>query len=571
MCGKMQGMRTWLLLMLGWMAALLIVGQGVQRATALPSVPPDPQRRLDASLRSLPSQDQAAAQALGVWAGPNALRVIVEGTPHASFPFFVQVEAQDGSWYQVRIPRDALPQLATWPGVQRVRPPLPHAPSLVFSEGLAAGGFFPWINSGWNGRGVHIAIIDLGFANWQALSNQGELPSFVSIQNFRADGQFEATPHGSAVAEIVYDAAPGATLSLYAINTELELNQAVNAAIQQGVDVIVHALSWFNTGPGDGSGYLGDITRQAEQAGILWVNAAGNQARRYYAGTFTPSPNHPSRHIFADNDEGNDVALQQGQTVCGFLSWDAWPTTDDDYDLYLYRVRDAQWVARSDNVQDGTQAPVEALCYTATTTDTYAFVITHYSQNKPPRFLRLFTDGADLQYTTPTGSIVQPADAASVLAVGAVFWQANYPLEPFSSLGPTTDGRIKPDLVAYDGVSTVTYGLSDGLGFDQGGQGFFGTSASAPLVGGAAALVRQRYPDWTPAHVRDFLKNWSIDQGIAGPDNQFGHGRLYLPPSQPTVTPTIAVTVNAPISAQSESTLGDISCTISAVGMIILA
>ncbi len=540
----------YLLTAIALLAMILWLTVGVQGSPELPPEAPKPDASpLAASLRGLAHagglspEQEAAARALGVWAGPDHLRVILEADGLVRLPPGVELELRRGDRWQVRALRSALPKLAALPGVRRIRPPLPHAPALVIGEGLAPGGFYPWINSGWNGAGVHIAVVDLGFAGWQGLSQAGELPAFVGTRNFRADGQFETTNHGAAVAEIVYDAAPGATISLFAVNTELELDQAVDEAIRQGVDVIVHAISWFNTGPGDGSGALGDIVRKADDADILWVAAAGNQARRYYAGYFTPSPLHPSRHVFANSDEGNDVYLQQGQTVCGMLSWDDWPTTVDDYDLYLYRGE--QWVARSDDEQNGVQPPTEALCYTAPETDVYSFVIVHYSQNYPPVLMRLFATGADLQYTTPAGSLVQPADAAEALTMGAIFWQDPYPLEPFSSLGPTTDGRTKPDLAAYDGVSTVTYGLSNGAGFDEGGTGFFGTSASAPLAGGAAALVRQRYPGWDTTAVREFLMNWAIDIGIPGPDNETGNGRLHLPASQPTITPTVTQTTTA--------------------------
>ena len=540
-------MMKYLLTVLFFLAAALWLVAGVQGSPAPGPVTPKPHvSPLAASLRGFaesggvtPAQE-ATARALGVWAGPDHLRVMIEADEALHLPPGAVVELHRGPWWQVRVPRAVLPRLAAQPGVRRIRPPLPHTPALVFSEGLAPGGFFPWINSGWNGSGIHVAVIDLGFAGWRDLSSAGELPPFVGTRNFRADGDFESTGHGAAVAEIVYDAAPAATISLFAVNTELELDQAVDEAIRQGVDVIVHAISWFNTGPGDGTGAVADIVRKADRADILWVAAAGNQARAYYHGYFTPSSAHPTRHLFANGDEGNDVYLKQGQTICGMLSWNDWPTTVDDYDLYLYHGE--QWVARSDDTQNGAQPPTESLCYTAAEGGIYSFVIVHYSQNYPPVLMRLFVTGADLEYATPAGSLVQPADAAEALAVGAIHWREPYPLEPFSSLGPTLDGRTKPDIAAYDGVSTMTYGFSDGVGFDEGGRGFFGTSASAPLAGAAAALVRERYPGWNTETVRDFLKDWAIDIGIPGEDNETGSGRLYLPASQPTITPTVTQT-----------------------------
>ena len=529
---------------------LLLLAAGVQGQARPPAETPKPDASpLAASLRPfrggspLSPEEEAEARALHIWAGPDHLRVIIEADDALRLPPGVELEYRSGNRYQVRAPREALGRLAGMPGVRRIRPPLPHTADFVISEGLAPAGVYPWVNSGWNGGGQSIVVIDLGFSGWRPLQTQGELPAYVNFRNFRADGQFEATPHGSAVAEIVYDAAPAAALSLYAVNTELELEQAVDAAIAQGgVDVIVHSVSWFNTGPGDGTGVIADMVRKADNAGILWVNAAGNQAKQYYQGYFTPSSG-SNRHLFGPNDDSNDVYLNAGETICGMLSWDAWPVTDDDYDLYLYRGQ--QWVKRSDEEQTGGQPPTETLCYRAEISDAYSFVIVHYSTQKPPVLMRLFVTGADLQYATPAGSIVQPADAPEALAAGAVFWMNPHHLEPFSSQGPTTDGRVKPDLAAYDGVSTATYGNSNGLEYDHGGSGFFGSSASAPLAGGAAALVKQRFPAWRPADIRDFFSNWAIDMGTPGPDNSFGSGRLYLPQSIATATPTMTPTPTA--------------------------
>jgi hypothetical protein len=379
-----------------------------------------------------------------------------------------------------------------------------------------------------------VAIVDQGFKDWQNLVNTRELPG-VSVSNFRKDGQFETSSHGAAVAEIVYDMAPGAQLYLLAFSTEVELANAVTYARNQGVRVIVQSISWFNTGPGNGTGVIADIVRTASQSGILWVNSAGNQAQMHYRGMFNGNGN--DLHDFAPGVETNSVFASSGSVVCGYLNWDSWPTTADDYDLYLYR--NGSWVARSVGQQTGSQSPTEALCYTAPTTGAYDFVIQRY--NAQPRMLQLFTTQT-LNYRTPAGSIVQPADAAEAFSVGAVFWKEPYASEVFTGQGPTSDGRIKPDLVAYDGVSTATFGLSNERPYLSGGSGFFGTSAAAPHVGGAGAVLMSRYPSWPATAVRDFLTFGAVDLGGLGPDNTFGWGRLFLPFDSPTATPTASVT-----------------------------
>ena len=97
-------------------------------------------------------------------------------------------------------------------------------------------------------------------------------------------------------------------------------------------------------------------------------------------------------------------------------------------------------------------------------------------------------------------------------------------LEPYSSRGPTADGRLKPDLSAPSVVDSASYTPDP----------FDGTSAAAPHVAGAAALLLQAFPELTPDDLADFFRERAIDLGSAGPDNAFGVGRLNLdmPPEQ---------------------------------------
>ena len=92
-------------------------------------------------------------------------------------------------------------------------------------------------------------------------------------------------------------------------------------------------------------------------------------------------------------------------------------------------------------------------------------------------------------------------------------------IEFFSSQGPTTDGRIKPDISAPDGVATVSYG--DSFGF-----AFFGTSASAPHMAGAIALMKSRFGVFSLDDVQQILYGRALDRGVAGMDNIYGRGRL---------------------------------------------
>ncbi|NOX63797.1 MAG: S8 family serine peptidase [Chloroflexi bacterium] len=516
---------------------LLVIGLlgSVQAAPEPPSKGSSSPSHVDAALTPflaaapLSPEEMALAKALGAWAGPDHLRLIVEAERAPILPPEAILETSWNNLYQVRIPRAQWAALARAKGVKWVRAPRPRRPAIV-SEGYFSSGMYRWVAKGWTGLGIKVAIIDLGFAGWQDLVDQGELPAVVPV-NFRQDGQFEDGAHGAAVAEIVHDMAPDAQLYLLAMSTEVELANAVNYARQNGIRIIVHSISWFNTGPGDGSGEIADIVRLAAQANILWVNSSGNQARRHYRGLFSGNND---LHDFAAGDETNQVFVQAGETICGFLNWDGWPVTADDYDLYLYQGQTP--IAWSRNTQNGAQPPTESLCYTASASGEYGFVIQRYQAQ--PRMLQLFVDGADLEHAVAASSLVQPADAAEALSVGSVFWAAPHELEPFSSQGPNTAGLLKPDIVAYDGVSTATYGFSNQKPFEQGGSGFFGTSAAAPHVAGAAAGVMQRHPGWDAVEVKNYLLALAIDMGTNGPDNAYGFGRLNMDLATPTPSPT---------------------------------
>ncbi|HEY6221476.1 MAG TPA: S8 family serine peptidase [Candidatus Eisenbacteria bacterium] len=115
------------------------------------------------------------------------------------------------------------------------------------------------------------------------------------------------------------------------------------------------------------------------------------------------------------------------------------------------------------------------------------------------------------------GSLWAPADADSILSCGAV--DAGNSIAPFSSRGPTSDGRTKPEVVAQGvGTSWAVAGMPSSVVPAS------GTSLSTPLVGGAAALVREAHPEWTAAQVRQALMT-TADKA-ATPDNNYGWGRL---------------------------------------------
>lgn len=117
----------------------------------------------------------------------------------------------------------------------------------------------------------------------------------------------------------------------------------------------------------------------------------------------------------------------------------------------------------------------------------------------------------------PWYHIITPADADSVLSVGAV--DANDIIANFSSRGPTYDGRIKPEVCAM-GVSTYCVRSNTENIYRNAS----GTSFSAPLAAGAAAVVMSANPEWTNMQVREALTMTASQ--FNSPDNDYGYGIL---------------------------------------------
>ena len=114
-----------------------------------------------------------------------------------------------------------------------------------------------------------------------------------------------------------------------------------------------------------------------------------------------------------------------------------------------------------------------------------------------------------------SGSLIAPADADSIITVGAV--DADGVTAYFSSPGPTADGRIKPDVAALGVLNTVADPTDDANYLNASG-----TSFSCPLVSGVVALMLERTPGLTPLQVREAL--CATASQSSAPDNDQGWG-----------------------------------------------
>jgi len=106
-----------------------------------------------------------------------------------------------------------------------------------------------------------------------------------------------------------------------------------------------------------------------------------------------------------------------------------------------------------------------------------------------------------------------PAEATNVLTIGAV--KADETYATFSSIGPSFDGRVKPDVMAQ-GQASVLSNASGNIVVAN------GTSFSCPIMAGMVASFWQAVPSLTNQQVVDFIKQ-SADH-FTMPNEQFGYG-----------------------------------------------
>jgi len=109
--------------------------------------------------------------------------------------------------------------------------------------------------------------------------------------------------------------------------------------------------------------------------------------------------------------------------------------------------------------------------------------------------------------------IVAPADGDSVFTIGAVDASGYYAY--FSSTGPTSDGRTKPDVTAQGQGTTIIAGSGDVV---QGS----GTSFSSPIMAGAMACLWQSFPTFSAQELRDAVRNTASK--ASAPNQQYGYG-----------------------------------------------
>ena len=450
-------------------------------------------------------------------------------------------------YIEAYVPVSLLGQVSERTGVIRVReiapPQAAQIAQQVAGHGPPVHGSTAWNQAGFGGQGVKVGVIDTEFSfnDFRGLMGT-ELPSTVQARCYTDVGRFTSNladcgnailgnNHGTRLAEAVMDIAPEASLYIAAPWSLGDLRTATDWMVSQGVSVIVHGVSHSFDGPGDGTSPFRDsplkTVDRAVAGGIVWVNSAGNDYQSTWFGDYF-IVNGNKYVAFNGSDIFNDMTLEAWDWIRVQLRWeDSWSGANRDFDLLIWDFTTSDIVDYSFDPQQGRvgQVPFESLSYLVPNDGRYAVVVVHEG-GSTPEWIQLTVVGVDsIEHYTGTGSIANPAESSNpgMLAVGAAHWSNVRTIEPYSSRGPTPDGRVKPDIVGADCGATALRPLN------QNQNGFCGTSQSAPHIAGMAALVHQRFPTYTAVQVANYLKEHAEQRESPDPNNTWGHGFAKLP------------------------------------------
>lgn len=383
---------------------------------------------------------------------------------------------------------------------------------------------------GVTGSGVPVGIISdsigrlAGPSTLATSKANGELPANTQVLT---EGPVDGTDQGRAMAEIVYDEAPGISGISFSSGSGCGASKvtAINQLVAAGVKVIADGVSCVEQ-PFFQEGAIAQAVDNAKAAGVVYIAAAGDRARQSYESDFVSAGNTCPASIYTAGETGpchnfgggvvaHPIAVvPPGGTLNVALQWnEPFAAAATDVDLFLVNhAAGNTLLAFSAGVQNGSQPATEAASYKNSSASPVSvdMSIVRFAGSATP-LMKTIATGTNV---TQDGADTISPDAASApgsLAVGAVnHAQSGLNVaEPFSSLGPHTLRRdasgavmpplvlAKPSLAGADGVSTdLPAGNLNP---------FTGTSAAAASVAGIAALVRSANPGLTVDQVYAIL------------------------------------------------------------------
>jgi serine protease AprX len=274
------------------------------------------------------------------------------------------------------------------------------------------------------------------------------------------------------------------------------------------------------------------VTIAILDSGFPGVNSAPAFQNIFSEQRFAPDVSydfvHNSPDVFQYDDHGTEVLSVIGAEVPDAFTGGAYEAS---FQLFVtedvpteYRIEEYNWLFAAERADSAGVDIIHsslgyydfddpAMNYTKAQMDGRTAIVTRAAQSAADRGIVVITSAGNEGTIASWRIITAPADAVDVLAVGGV--NAALQKVPSSSIGPSADNRIKPDLAALgSGVKVVraTGQISTASG----------TSLAAPLVTSLAAGVLQRYPELGNKEVISLLRQTASQ--AKNPDNLLGFG-----------------------------------------------
>jgi len=407
---------------------------------------------------------------------------------------------------------------------------------------------------GLDGKGVKIGVVSVGAVSIAKEQAAGRLPPVNILA-----GQAGKGDEGTAILEILYTMAPGASLYFGAAGGGRDtMAVTLQSLADAGCKIIVDDLFYITEGV-----FQDDVLSQKmnslSDSGVIMISAGGNDGSlaKGTSGTWEGDFNYSGvkfsfgiAHGFGNSPTDTikvaspygAYALQWGQPMGKATA---------DFDLFILNSSLTQVLGASTNIQNGTTDPFELVVDPNQGIPTGSrILVLNYLQSGGTLALHVSTFGGQLSIATngalfghsAAPGVITVAAADVTTAAGKAFTGgAANPVEKSSSDGPrriffSADGspitpdnvqfatnggsvRIKPDITGADNVSTGV------TGFDP----FPGASAAAPHVAAIAALMLQAQPSLTASQLRAILASTALDIESPGVDNFSGAGIAMAP------------------------------------------
>lgn len=232
-------------------------------------------------------------------------------------------------------------------------------------------------------------------------------------------------------------------------------------------------------------------------------------------------------NVYRNDDHGTEVLSVMAGFIEGSFSGGAY---NADYHLYLteevgseYRIEEYNWLFAAERADSAGVDVINAslgyntfdnstMNYTKLQLDGNTAVVTRAAQLASDRGIVVVVSAGN-EGNNSWQLVTPPADAEGVIAVGSV--TSTGTRSAFSSIGPTSDNRIKPDLSAM-GSGTFVIRNTGNTGTTS------GTSVASPLMASLVTGIIQRYDTLTKDEIIEVLK---ASASLAeSPNNQLGYG-----------------------------------------------